>query len=72
MNLLRNSLVIKLGNFLSGQIIKDEHQAIIDCLEEDGKAIYADLGCLDGNTTTIFARKIKPKTNERSINYVRQ
>lgn len=62
MNWLKNPLVIKLGNYLSAQIIKDEHQAILDCLEEDPKAVYADLGCLDGNTTTIFARKIKPKT----------
>lgn len=55
-----HNLIVKFGNFLSNQITKDEHQKIIDCLEEDKKAVYADLGCLDGNTTTIFARKIKP------------
>lgn len=59
MGILNNS-IIKFGNFLSDQITKDEHQKIIDCLEEDKKAVYVDLGCLDGNTTTIFARKIKP------------
>lgn len=61
MGFLQN-LVIKFGNFLSEQITIDEHQAIVDCLEENKRAVYVDLGCLDGNTTTIFARKIQPKT----------
>ncbi len=60
MNLFRSLFVIKFGNFLSRQIEKKEHQLVVDCLEENKKAIYADLGCLDGNTTTIYARKIKP------------
>lgn len=60
MNFLRNSFVIKFGNFLSRQIEENEHKLVVDCLEEDKKAIYADLGCFDGNTTTIYARKIKP------------
>ena len=60
MNLLKSNLVISYGNFLSKQIEEVEHQLVVDCLEEDIKAVYVDLGCLDGNTTTIFARKIKP------------
>lgn len=60
MNFLRNTFVIKFGNFLSKQIEKNEHQLVVDCLEEDKEATYVDLGCLDGNTTTIYARKIKP------------
>ncbi len=61
MNFFNRFFVLKFGNFLSKQIEEIEHQLVVDCLEEDKKAIYADLGCLDGNTTTIFARKIKPK-----------
>lgn len=60
MNFLRNTFVIKFGNFLSKQIEENEHKQVVDCLEENKKAVYADLGCLDGNTTTIYARKIKP------------
>ncbi len=60
MNFFGNPVVIKFGNFLSKQIEENEHQLVVDCLEENNKAIYADLGCFDGNTTTIYARKIKP------------
>lgn len=57
---LKDIFIFRLGNFLSRQIIRDEHQLIVDCLEENRKAVYADLGCLDGDTTAIFARKIQP------------
>lgn len=60
MNFLKRFFILKFGNFLSKQIEENEHQRVVDCLEEDKKAVYVDLGCLDGNTTTIFARKIKP------------
>ncbi len=56
----KNLFILKFGNFLSKQIEAEEHQLVVDCLEEDKKAIYVDLGCLDGNTTTVYARKIKP------------
>ena len=59
MNFLKNNFIIKFGNFLSRQIEENEHQHVVDCLEENKKAVYADLGCFDGNTTTVYARKIK-------------
>lgn len=60
MNFFANPFIIKFGNFLSKQYEENEHQLVVDCLEENKRAFYADLGCHDGNTTTIYARKIKP------------
>lgn len=60
MNFFKKFFILRFGNFLSKQIEIEEHQLVVDCLEEDKKAIYVDLGCLDGNTTTVYARKIKP------------
>lgn len=60
MDFLKKIFIIKFGNFLSKQIEENEHQLVVECLEENKKATYVDLGCLDGNTTTVYARKIKP------------
>ena len=34
MNFFGNPFVIKFGNFLSKQIEENEHQLVVDCLEE--------------------------------------
>lgn len=60
MNVLKLPLIIRYGNFLSKQISEEQQQAILSMLDENRKAVMADLGCLDGRRTISFIKKISP------------